>query len=235
MNLSEEFLLLLRSIKGKRARIVVDHILAHEFITTEDLEITYGYKHPPRAIRDVRDQGVPLETFAVKNAQGKTIAAYRFGEFVSAGQLKIGGRKLFPKAFKQQLITQTGSRCEICLEQYAARYLQIDHRIPYAVAGDPDLTPENYMLVCGSCNRAKSWSCEHCLNWLEKKDPMICRSCYWANPHEYSHIALREIRRLTLTWSENEISAYHNLAQRASDMGMNLIAFVKQLLATFES
>ena len=28
-----------------------------------------------------------------------------------------------------------------------------------------------YMLLCGSCNRAKSWSCEHCANWLEEESP----------------------------------------------------------------
>ncbi len=76
-SLPRDFLELLKKIKGKRARIVVDHILEHGFITTEDLESRYGYKHPPRAVRDVRDQGVPLETFSVKNAEGRTIAAYR--------------------------------------------------------------------------------------------------------------------------------------------------------------
>jgi hypothetical protein len=230
MNLSEEFLSLLRSVKGKRARIVVEHILAHDHITTEDLETIYGYKHPPRAIRDVRDQGVALETFAVKNAQGRTIAAYRFGEFVSAGRLKVGGRKLFPKAFKQRLVTLQGSRCEICREMYEPRFLQIDHRIPYAVAGDLELTPQNYMLVCGSCNRAKSWMCEHCPNWLEKQDSNICLQCYWTNPDQYTHIALREIRRLEIIWSEKEVEAYQNLAQRASASGMSLIDFVKKLL-----
>ncbi len=33
-------------ITGKRSRLVVDHILKHGSITTEDLE-NYGYKHPP--------------------------------------------------------------------------------------------------------------------------------------------------------------------------------------------
>jgi hypothetical protein len=83
MTLPDEFLALLRSIKGKRARVVVDHILEHGLITTEDLETLYGYKHPPRAIRDVRDQGVPIETFTVKNSQGRTIAAYRLTEVIS--------------------------------------------------------------------------------------------------------------------------------------------------------
>jgi hypothetical protein len=39
----EEFLELLKGVIGKRSRIVVEHILEHGFITTEDLEVKYGY------------------------------------------------------------------------------------------------------------------------------------------------------------------------------------------------
>lgn len=43
------------------------------------------------------------------------------------------------------------------------RDLQIDHRVPYEVAGESnELKTEDFMLLCGSANRAKSWSCEHC-------------------------------------------------------------------------
>ena len=49
-------------------------------ITTEDLEKEYGYNHPPRAARDVRETGIPLETFSVKSSSGKSIAAYKFGD-----------------------------------------------------------------------------------------------------------------------------------------------------------
>ena len=66
---------LLPNIRNKRARIVIEHILAHGHITTEDLE-HYGYKHPPRAARDVREAGIPLVTFRVKSADGsRSIAA----------------------------------------------------------------------------------------------------------------------------------------------------------------
>ncbi len=66
---------LLKQIANKRARIVIEHILSHGFITTEELEKTYGYNHPPRAARDVRESGIPLETFRVKDTDGRTIAA----------------------------------------------------------------------------------------------------------------------------------------------------------------
>jgi len=62
--------------------------------------------------------------------------------------------------------------------------------------------------VCGSCNRAKSWSCEHCPNGLETKDPKICAVCYWASPLKYTHVATLDIRRLDLTWTGTEVPDY---------------------------
>ena len=57
----KEFLEYVQSITNKRAKVVIDHILAYGFITTADLENTYGYNHPPRAARDVREAGIPHE------------------------------------------------------------------------------------------------------------------------------------------------------------------------------
>jgi hypothetical protein len=45
-----EFLKLLESVDAKRPKTVIDHILKHGQITTEDLKNAYGYNHPPRAI-----------------------------------------------------------------------------------------------------------------------------------------------------------------------------------------
>ena len=75
-----EFLKLLKSIKAKRPRTVIDHILKNGQITTAELKDTYGYNHPPRAIRDVREQGIPIKTFRIVGSDGRKIAAYKFGE-----------------------------------------------------------------------------------------------------------------------------------------------------------
>ena len=60
-NLPKEFLDLLEKVTAKRAKTVINHILQYGQITTEDLKEVYGYSHPPRAIRDVREQGIPLD------------------------------------------------------------------------------------------------------------------------------------------------------------------------------
>jgi hypothetical protein len=61
MNYSQEFLDLLKSVTAKRPKTVIDHILQYGFITTEDFKNKYGYNHPPRAVRDVKEYGIPIE------------------------------------------------------------------------------------------------------------------------------------------------------------------------------
>ncbi len=121
----KEFLEHLQSIKNKRAKIVIDHILKHGFITTEELENTYGYSHPPRAARDVREAGIPLETFKVKSQQGKSIAAYKFGDLGKLQANRLVGRILFSKEFNRTLYQVCKGRCHICNGQFEERYLQV--------------------------------------------------------------------------------------------------------------
>jgi len=232
---SKEFLARLKAVRSKRPRTVIEHILKHGFITTEELEKTYGYNHPPRAARDVRESGIPLETFRVKDTEGRTIAAYRFGDLTQVRKGRLQGRQTFPKNFKDTLYEKQGGKCGICSGRFEARYLQVDHRVPYEVAGDTqeELNPEHFMLLCGSCNRAKSWSCEHCENWLNEKSPNICLTCYWANPENYIHISLREIRRADIVWEKDEIQVYEKLKQQAQQSQAPLPEFVKKAVKKF--
>ena len=228
----KEFLDRLRAVTAKRAKTVIDHILEHGFITTEKLSKKYGYDHPPRAARDVREQGIPLETFRVTGTHGRKIGAYRFGDPAKAKGGKLGGRKAWSKNFKGALVELYGSRCGVCFTEYEPRYLQIDHRVPFEVAGDPagELDPAEFMLACGSCNRAKSWSCEHCKNWTTDHLVEVCQSCYWATPENYVHVALRLIRRLDVVWSGDEVTEYEHLVEMSKHARKKLPDFVKDAL-----
>lgn len=228
-----EFIERVRAVSNLRPKRVIEHILEHGFVTTEELRTIYGYDHPPRAARDVREQGIPLETFRVRNAQGRSIGAYRFGDPSTVLADRLGGRTAFSRDFKQRLLHVSNGRCYVCSLVYEARYLQIDHRVPYEVSGEPiapERRVEEYMLLCGSCNRAKSWSCEHCPNWQEEKSPDICNSCYWGKPESYRHIALRLIRRLDIVWTEGEVAHYERLKSRAEALGESLPVYVKAVL-----
>jgi len=79
-DLPKEFLERLQAITAKRARAVIDHIIGHGHVTTEELATQHGYGHPPRGARDVRELGIPLDTFFLKDSKGRRMAAYRFAD-----------------------------------------------------------------------------------------------------------------------------------------------------------
>jgi hypothetical protein len=231
-NYPPDFLKLLKSVDAKRPKTVIDHILTHGQITTEDLKEKYGYDHPPRAIRDVREQGIPLEMFRVTSSEGKKIAAYRFGDPSKVRAAQLSGRTVFSSKIKDALIEKYGAKCNIYLESFPIRELQIDHRIPFEIAGDNEPLSEEldeYMLLCASANRAKSWSCENCPNW-RTKEKTNCKTCYWAYPESYQHIAMREIRRLDLLWLGEEIADYDILLEEATKMQEEPATYVKKVL-----
>jgi hypothetical protein len=92
--------------------------------------------------------------------------------------------------------------------------------------------PADYMLLCGSCQRAKSWSCEHCDNWREARQPEICKKCYWAYPEKYTHIALQDHRRLDIVWlGEEEVKSHSALQHLAKKNRLALPAYAKAALA----
>lgn len=229
----KEFLELCRSVTAKRPKTVIDHILKHGQITTEELKEKYGYNHPPRAVRDVREHGIPLETFRVTGSDGRKIAAYRFGDISEKRFKKLSGRTGLSKKIKEFLIEKYGCKCCIYLEDIDERELQIDHRVPYEVGGDGESAspnPDEFMLLSGSANRAKSWSCEHCENWQTLKNVQICSSCYWAYPEDYSHVAMRQIRRADLIWQDKEVEQYERLKSDAKMSGQTIPEFVKKLI-----
>ena len=233
-SIDPRILALCERVTRKRARTVIDHIIAHGFITTEELKETYGYDHPPRAIRDVREEGIPLITDSVINKSGRKIGAYRFDSPDNIKNGRIGGRKAFSKAFKEALIKKYDSRDAITGDQVEQRYLQIDHRVPYQVAGDTEhdeLNLNAYMLLDASNQRAKSFTCESCENGLNTQDPEICMSCYWAYPEGYSHVATKPVRQLVLTWSgADEVHTYEALKLRAESEGITIKTLLARLL-----
>ncbi len=204
----------LNAVKAKRPRTVIQHILAHGYVTTEELENLYGYKHAPRAARDVREQGIPLETYRVKSSDGRTIVAYKFGDLTNIGNKisKAKGRTVLSKTLKNALIEKYGTKCFIYAQPMDPQILQIDHRIPYEIGGEQSDDVDHYMLLSPSANRAKSWTCEHCPNWV-KKDPNFCVGCFWASPESYTHIAGKKHRQIIITFTGNEVEDYNKLIE----------------------
>lgn len=215
----KDFLELLESITAKRPKTVIQHILKYGYITSQELKDTYGYNHPPRAVRDVREYGIPLVTYRVIGSDGRRVAAYKFGNpsDVKSDLVKSRGRTVLSKALKQALIDKYGARCFIYLENMDESILQVDHRIPYEIGGEHDEQDiECFMLLSPSANRSKSWSCEHCVNW-EKRDQIFCLRCFWAYPENYDHIAGKTEKTVFLIFSENEIADYNKIVSLSGE------------------
>jgi len=226
---------ILPKVRNKRALFVIKYILKHGSVTTEDIQKA-GYDHPPRAAKDVRDMGIPLLTKSTKSSSGRTIARYVFGDLSKVKADRLNGRKIIPKKFKDMLYRIQDKKCKICYEVFDKRYLQMDHRIPYEIAGDiysESRSTSDYMLLCSSCNRAKSWSCEHCNNY-KIKDIEVCSSCYWKNPEHYEHLAMRQIRRIEIVWNDKEIHEYEKLKEEALKSDETIQEYIKYILARRE-
>lgn len=93
MAIDPRLLALCEKITAKRPRTVIDLIKEHGQITTDE-PLGLGYTHAPRAVRNVREQGVPLETIRVKSAPtGRCMAACVFDDPFKIEAGRIGGRK----------------------------------------------------------------------------------------------------------------------------------------------
>jgi hypothetical protein len=218
---SAEFLERVREVRNKRAKLVLDTIIENGSITTAELK-QRGYQDPRRAARDVRELGFRLKTKRV-TIDGRSMAQYSFddGPIESAK----AGRSAVPKSLRLAIIQAAGGKCQICRSSYN---LQVDHRVPYEVAGESLATQQDsFQALCGSCNRLKSWACEHCENWRTIKSAQKCGSCYWSGEAGYSHVALRDERRVDITWERDEVKDYSVISLAAEESGLSVADYLK--------
>jgi hypothetical protein len=158
------------------------------------------------------------------------IAAYKFGDPSEATNAlsKLAGRTVLSKALKQALLDKYGSKCFVYLEEMDERLLQVDHRVPYEIGGEPSESDlDLFMLLSPSANRAKSWSCEHCENWIAK-DPAFCMKCFWASPEDYEHVAGNKQKVIAIVFTGNEIEDYNRLIEATGLEGAQ--SFIKNLI-----
>lgn len=210
-------------VKTGRAVKALQAMLDNESVTTDDLS-AMGYEHPPRAIGDIRDQGIPVVTERAVSSSDRRMARYRLG---SADQVREGqtGRTNFSKKFRALMLATYGPVDAITRAVHKPSALQIDHRVPYRVAGDDGLVTDDvtaFMLLDAKSQRAKSWDCEHCINFIDVRDTHICRRCYWASPDDYDHVAMADIRRVDVVWSGNEVADHERLRTYAAETGQSL-------------
>jgi 5-methylcytosine-specific restriction endonuclease McrA len=225
-SISDDLARHIEMVTNKRARFVLDAIAKDGLVTTEQINQA-GYEHPPRAVRDARELGFPILTTKVKHSNGRSIAAYVFPANARFGHGK-DGRRILLKKQRDAIIEEAKGKCRIC---GALENPQVDHRVPFEVGGEPDTGDDAvFQVLCGSCNRKKSWSCEHCQNWAQARNPTICSTCYWAGRDEYEHIAMQQQRRVDLVWQQEEVGDYEKLREKARMAVEAVPEYIKQLL-----
>jgi hypothetical protein len=222
-----QLLLRIEAVKNKRARFVLDSIVKNGSVSTIQLKEA-GYDHPPRAARDAVELGFALKRVKAKRDDGQAIAAYVFDE--RELDPKMTGRVVLAKKERDAIIERKASKCNLC---GALHNIQVDHRIPFQVAGESQRDEADpYQLLDGACNRKKSWACEHCQNWLILKNLDTCLSCYWANPDTYTHVAMQPERRVVIVWKEEEVNAFERLKRSADRNRRSVADEIKIMIAS---
>ncbi len=217
---------------GKRPRTVLEKILENGSVSTYELG-QLGYDQPPRAAQDLKEAGVKLRTsFGKHPTTGARMAIYSLAQKEPDSLPNFVGRTAFPIRFRTELFRIFNNRCNICNSRYNQLLLQIDHRIPYIISGESDqLIIDDFQPLCGSHQRLKSWTCEHCSN-RENGDRAVCATCYWAIPDgEYQHIATVPERRLDITWKGlSELEEFATLTESARKSSSDIQTLVKTII-----
>lgn len=216
---------------NRRAILVLKALLDKGEITTDELS-ELGYGHPPRAAADVKDAGIPIvKTMTRSTKTGKRMAVYRFGAPDNIQEGRTGGRVQFSKKFRNNLLTHYGSMDGITGATFDSRVLQIDHRVPYRVVRDAEAAKHDvadYMLLNASSQRSKSWSCEHCPN-IAARIEATCRTCFWAFPESYEHIATLQVRRTDIAWQGADVAVHDKLKAIAERQGNSVADLLRDL------
>jgi hypothetical protein len=226
-----EYIDLVLDVCSSRAVYVINFILEHGSINSEDIA-NEGYRHGARAVGDVRDNGIPLITNKTKSSDGKSIAEYVFGPASEIKRNKFGGRINFPASLRKQLLEKNEHVCAISKQELPVEKLEIDHRIPFYISGDieGERNPDDFMLLSKSMQRSKSWDCENCMNILNHFDIGICKTCYWAYPEDYTHVAMKEIRNLNLTWEGDEIAQFDAMENHCKESDQTIQNYLKEIV-----
>ena len=201
----DQIMLALKTASIRPLRVIWECMINGE-ASTELLTEKYGYNQPPRAARDVRELGFNLETFSGRTSDGRRMAIYKLSELKNFQ--RKSARKAFSKNEKDLLVEKYGNTCYFCSQKLLSNELQIDHRVPFEVAGNSEHDSGNtdaLILLCASCNRSKSWSCEQCSNF-KHKEIAACKSCYWCDPNEYSHVRMKKRLVINIVFDEKQLN-----------------------------
>lgn len=205
-------------------------MLSNGALTSSEM-LSFGHMHPARVIGDVRDQGIPVKTTTIFE-QGKRYASYTLGKARDINRVKFGGRKAIPSYIKDMLVARSGMRCQLSEATLENTDLEVDHRIPFALAGEPvhPKCPTNYMLLSRSMQMKKSKECAGCPNLKKLKSVDNCKECYWASPEHYTHTAMRQEQVTNINWTDEDAISLAKIRELAISHGISVESLIKKTL-----
>ncbi len=173
--------------RSPRERSTLALCLEQGFVTKQDC---YGMGFDPVVTRDLTKHGLVFYS-----QRGQILLD------LGASNASLGGFSTLPSRQRDALLADAHFTCVFCRKQYERKFLTADHRVPHRVAGNSLTDAEGlqaYQVACYPCNNRKQQGCRACTNQQTTKDIAKCRTCYWAYPDKYEHIAGKHERRLTL-------------------------------------
>ena len=228
-DLPESFIKKAKAVTAKRAKTVIDHILKHGHITTEELKNLYGYNHPPRAVRDVREQGIPLETFRMHGQRQPKPRGLPLRRPFQDSAGTLAGRKCFCKEFRERHWSNVTAASVACVLTTPSPCMQstIGAHMKWVAGGG--VRHRGFNLDGGLMRQVLV------LRALQQLDGETGPEgsydvLFGASPASYRHIAMRPVRRLELVWTEQEVAGFDKLSKAAQKRGMPLPDFIKTLL-----
>lgn len=207
-----------------RAKAAADLLIEKGVITKYDFETTrVPISQAPRAIRDLKDHGIPVKTLERVNVpQAKSkVNQYTLGSADDIDASKKYGRLYDPSGMKEKLAKLHGSTCVFCGKHLAPKDRELDHKLPVNIFGDLSsverLNPNNYQLVCRKCNRLKREAVSHGA-FDDRQDGMdVVKHNYWYDPVQYRKNEKDNLfNQSIVVWNSGEdIRTYNQISQYA--------------------
>ena len=65
---------------------------------------------------------------------------------------------------------------------------------------------------------------------MEIREKAICLRCYWAYPEDYDHIAMKQLRRIDISWEGEEVAVYDKMKAEAAKQHKEIPKYVKDII-----
>lgn len=175
--------------ESKRARVCVKLMSNGEWYSAQRIMELTGYRHPNRAMTDVRQCGYEVESRFVRTKNGKRVVEWRLVSKVPVGPLKK--RVSLTKSEMETIFKRDNYTCALCKNKYESDFLRVDHKEPISrsprgneFSKEEPNWMERFQTLCLICNYEKREICKKC-----QRD--TCVGCELYEPEKYGGIMLR--------------------------------------------